>query len=201
MITNTQTQECQDMLLKRQNELIDLLHDHFDLNRAFTQESMGELSNYDNHPADHGSELFERGKDIALNEHAEQELEDINKALHAIVEGTYGICKHCGRDISFERLQAMPTADTCMEHAENRFERGDRPIEEDVLSPQINPNRQAQFDQTGYDAEDAWQDVSRYGTSETPSDFYGDRDNYNDMYPNSNSVEEIIDDRDDDDTF
>jgi len=27
--------------------------------------------------------------------------------------------------------------------------------------------------------------VSKYGTSETASDFYGDRDDYNDMYPNS----------------
>lgn len=26
--------------------------------------------------------------------------------------------------------------------------------------------------------------MSQYGTSETPSDFYGDRDSYNEMYPN-----------------
>lgn len=196
MITTVQTEECQTRLLKRQNELIDLLHNHFDLNQAFTQESMGELSNYDNHPADHGTELFERGKDLALNGHAEKELEDINIALHAIAEGTYGICKQCGRDIPFERLQAKPTADTCIDHAEEGLDKPDRPIEETVFSPEINPNRQAQFDQTGYDAEDAWQDVSRYGTSETPSDFYGDKDDYNKMYPNSDKPEEIIDDRD-----
>ena len=37
--------------------------------------------------------------------------------------------------------------------------------------------------------------MSRYGTSETPSDFYGDRDDYNEMYPNSDedvgSVEDV----------
>lgn len=196
MITSTQIQACQDMLLKRQNELIDLLHDHFGLNEAFTQESMGELSNYDNHPADHGTELFERGKDLALNGHAEKELEDINKALHAIADGTYGICKDCGRDIPFERLEAIPTADTCIEHAESNVDTDDRPIEEAVFSPQINPNPGSQYDQTAYDEEDTWQDVSRYGTSETPSDFYGDRDNYNDMYPNSSSPEEIVDNHD-----
>src|SRR5690625_1207095 len=43
-------------------------------------------------------------------------------------------------------------------------------------------------EQVGYDAEDAWQEVSRYGTSETPSDFYGDRDNYDEMYPNSDEL-------------
>src|SRR5699024_1737809 len=200
MITDTEKQACQDRLLKRQNELIDLMQDHFGLNQAFTHESMGELSNYDNHPADHGTELFERGKDLALNGHAEKELEEINEALHAIAEGTYGICKQCGRDIPFPRLQAKPTADTCIEHAiehaGNEPERPDRPIEETVFSPEINPDRSAQFDQTGYDAEDAWQDVSRYGTSETPSDFYGDKEDYDDMYPNSGGPDEIIDDND-----
>lgn len=33
-----------------------------------------------------------------------------------------------------------------------------------------------------YDAEDAWQEVQKWGTSETPSDFGGDMDHYNDAY-------------------
>lgn len=193
MISNEQIRECQSALLERQNELIDLMHDHFDLDRAFTQESMGELSNYDNHPADHGSELFERGKDIALKDHAEKELEEINAALHAIAEGTYGICSHCGRDIPFERLQAIPATDTCIEHADDNIDMKDRPVEEAVFEPQINPANQ-QSDQSIYDSEDTWQDISRYGTSETPSDFYGDKGSYNEMYPNSDELEEIVDD-------
>lgn len=51
------------------------------------------------------------------------------------------------------------------------------------------------MDEVGYDAEDAWQEVSVVGTSETPADFYGDRDNYQEMYPNSEesvgAVEEV----------
>src|SRR5699024_6210954 len=70
-----------------------------------------------NHPADMGTELYERGKDIALNEHTEQELEDINKALHAMEEGTYGICRICSVDIPYERLRAVTTADTCLKHS------------------------------------------------------------------------------------
>ena len=34
------------------------------------QEAAGELSMYDNHPGDMGTELFEREKDMALNVHA-----------------------------------------------------------------------------------------------------------------------------------
>lgn len=59
------------------------------------QEAAGELSMYDNHPADMGTELFEREKDIALNIHANSELEKVENALQAMQDGTYGICEVC----------------------------------------------------------------------------------------------------------
>nr|WP_245251199.1 TraR/DksA C4-type zinc finger protein [Virgibacillus litoralis] len=185
VINNNQLNQCKAALSERQSELINHVQDHFGTNLELIKESMSELSNYDNHPGDQGTEMFERGKDIALNEHAEKELEDINAALHAIADGTYGICSKCGEDISFERLQAIPTADRCLEHAEHDNFMDDRPVEEQVFSPNINPNEVTEEEQTGYDAEDAWQEVSRYGTSESPSDFYGEKDSYNEMYPNS----------------
>ncbi|WP_096270919.1 TraR/DksA C4-type zinc finger protein [Paucisalibacillus globulus] len=195
MISGEQLGQCKEALLARQNELINHVQDHYGLSLELLKESMSELSNYDNHPADHGTELFERQKDIALNEHAEKELEEINEALHAIEEGTYGLCTECGADIPFERLQAVPTADRCVNHASSdTFERN-RPVEEEVFSPNINPDEVTDEEQVGYDAEDTWQDVSRYGTSETASDFYGDRENFDEMYPNSDenvgSVEDI----------
>lgn len=199
MITNEQLNECKTLLLNRQSDLIKQVKaKHFGLDIEQV-EAADELSSYDNHPADMGTALYERGKDLALNEHAEKELEEINEALHAIEEGTYGFCTTCGGDISFERLQAVPTTDKCIEHAEqNAFSRA-RPIEEEVYSPNINPDEITEEDQVGYDAEDTWQEVSRYGTSESPSDFYGDRDHYDDMFPNSDelvggaeSVEEFI---------
>ncbi|MCM3399028.1 TraR/DksA C4-type zinc finger protein [Oceanobacillus profundus] len=195
MIRKEQLSKCKEALTTRQSELIKHVQDHFGMKYEFAQETSGELSNYDNHPSDTGSELFEREKDLALNEHAEKELEEINKALHALEEGTYGICKICGADIPYERLVAVPTTDTCIEHAKSEaFNRG-RPIEEEVFSPNINPDEVTDEEQVGYDAEDAWQEVSRYGTSETPSDFYGDKEHYNDMFPNSDenvgSVEDL----------
>lgn len=48
---------------------------HFQTGTAPPYDSVGELSSYDNHPADTGTELFEREKDIALNDHAEYEVE------------------------------------------------------------------------------------------------------------------------------
>lgn len=184
MISKEQISQFKAILEQRQNELIQQLQDHFGMDVEFGKESVGELSNYDNHPGDMGTELYERQKDFALNEHAETELEDINKALHAIAEGTYGICSICGGDIPYERLEAVPTADKCVEHAAENTFKNNRPIEEQVFSPNINPNERTEEEQVGYDAEDAWQEVSRYGTSETTADFFGDHEDYDDMYPN-----------------
>lgn len=41
---------------------------------------------------------------------------DINSALERIENGTYGICEVCGKEIEVERLEANPSAKTCMEH-------------------------------------------------------------------------------------
>jgi len=188
VITSEQLSECKSALIQRQNELINHIQDHFGRTLEMAKESTGELSNYDNHPADQGTELFERGKDTALNEHAEKELEEINEALHAIEDGTYGICTVCGADIPFERLIAVPTTDRCVEHAKKDTFNHPRTIEEEVFSPNINPNEVTDEEQVGYDAEDTWQEVSRYGTSETTADFYDDIENYDDMYPNSDEL-------------
>src|SRR5690625_157387 len=185
MLSHEQIDQCKNILLARQFELINQVQDHFGLIEQAT-DSVGELSSYDNHPADMGTELYERGKDTALNEHAEKELEKINESLHAIEEGTYGICIKCGRGISFDRLLAVPTTDRCVNHADDQTFTRDHRVEEEVFSPNINPNEKSEDEeeQVEYDAEDTWQELSQYGTSETPSDFYGDRDSYNEMYPN-----------------
>lgn len=187
MITEEQQNRCKMILMERQSQLIKQVQDHFGL-QSTMKDTIGELSSVDNHPADMGTELFERGKDVALNEHAEKELEEINSALHAINEGTYGICIECGVDIPFERLKTVPTTDRCTSHANEQTFTHDHPVEAEVFSPNINPDEVTDETQVGYDAEDAWQDVSSYGTSETASDFYGDRDNYNEMYPNSDEL-------------
>src|SRR5690625_2717396 len=100
MLTKAQLNEFKSNLIQRQNELIAHMDDRYGLTES-TRDSISELSMYDNHPADIGTETYERGKDIALNEHAEKELEEINKAIHAIEEGTYGVCRECSMDISY----------------------------------------------------------------------------------------------------
>ena len=45
---------------------------------------------------------------------------DIDDALAKLDAGTYGVCEECGRPIGEARLQAMPAARLCIEHASAR---------------------------------------------------------------------------------
>lgn len=189
MITQEQIEACRLILLKRQHELIEKLKKNNPMQSLeSTTESVGELSSYDNHPADLGTENYERSKDLALKLRSETELDHINSALHAIEEGSYGICSTCGAPIPFERLLAVAHTVHCTEHAEGELDLKKRPIEEEVISPNITRPVEAAREELGYDEEDAWQDVSKYGTSETPSEFYADKDNYDEMYPNADEL-------------
>jgi len=103
------------------------------------RESIQELSGYDNHPGDLGSELFERSKDLALRDNALLQLRKIQEALESIREGTYGRCLRCGREIPLERLEAVPETTLCLEcrRAAEKPRGGQRrrPLEEEVVSP------------------------------------------------------------------
>lgn len=78
-------------------------------------ESGGELSDYDNHPADAASETFEREKSITLEENLEDLLHRVDSALERIKVGSYGNCLICRGQISPERLDAIPYADLCLD--------------------------------------------------------------------------------------
>ena len=79
-------------------------------------DSVGELSSYDQHQADMGTETFEREKDLSILEQVESELADVEHALRRLDEGTYGTCEVCGKVIPDERLEAMPATRLCLEH-------------------------------------------------------------------------------------
>lgn len=88
--------------------------------------SGAEVSLTDQHPADAGTERFERDKDISILNGIEGELADVVHALRRLDEKTYGRCEACGRPILEERLRARPAARFCVED-QARVERDLRP--------------------------------------------------------------------------
>lgn len=144
-------------------------NENFGLSASF-RDSTGDLSINDNHPGDLGTEMFERGKDIALNEDKEMELHSVESSLSKMSAGTYGICKECGHPIPYERLEALPTAETCVQHSSNPHINDRRPLEEAVLNPPFGRSSlDEKSDQAEFDGEDAWQIVESWGNSNSPA--------------------------------
>ncbi|MDP2232417.1 MAG: TraR/DksA C4-type zinc finger protein [Actinomycetota bacterium] len=71
-------------------------------------------NNYRDHMADQGTATFSREHDMTLEENARDALSAVHGALERFEDGTYGTCEQCGKLISEERLQAMPTATLCI---------------------------------------------------------------------------------------
>lgn len=125
--------------------------------------SVEELSTADNHPADLGSELFERSKDFSIREKKLFLLRNIDHALNKLDSGKYGVCERCGNKIMEERLEAVPYTKFCFhcqEEEEGKQFAGDRPVEEDLLEPPFA--RDVDGKSSGHDAEDFWQEAARH---------------------------------------
>lgn len=177
MLTQKQIDYCKVVLKDRQSTLITQTEEGNDRSIMLTEMS-GELSSYDNHPADMGTALYDRGKDQALERHAEKELEKINEALHAMEDGAYGFCSVCGVDIGFERLKIVPTAAQCKEHAEEQSDR-ETSVDHHTFQPHIGLREQSYeaFEEDG--RPNAWSEVAMYGTStSTPVETMDETDSY-----------------------
>ncbi|HET7483050.1 MAG TPA: TraR/DksA C4-type zinc finger protein [Actinomycetota bacterium] len=81
------------------------------------QASVDELSSIDQHQADLATDTFEREKEMAILRTMQDQMSEIEAALDRIDAGTYGKCEECGSDIGDERLDAIPTARFCIDHA------------------------------------------------------------------------------------
>ena len=81
------------------------------------QSSVTELSSFDQHQADLGTETFEREKEITIIGSLEEQVVEIDAALARLEQGTYGKCESCGQPIGEDRLEALPTARLCIEDA------------------------------------------------------------------------------------
>ncbi|MEF9952498.1 MAG: hypothetical protein RR840_00510 [Clostridium sp.] len=66
-----------------------------------------------NHPADVGSELFEKELDMALM-NSEKDIEKkIENAINRVECGDYNKCSQCSYNIERERLEILPYTDVC----------------------------------------------------------------------------------------
>jgi RNA polymerase-binding transcription factor DksA len=75
-----------------------------------------EFSPLANHPADAATETFTQENELAIEGLLTATREQVEHALARMDEGTYGLCEVCGREIPYERLEAIPYATLDVEH-------------------------------------------------------------------------------------
>ncbi len=71
----------------------------------------------DEHDPEGSTIAFERAQVSSLLEHEHARLEEVDAALARVSDGSYGTCTSCGQPIPAERLEARPTAATCIDCA------------------------------------------------------------------------------------
>lgn len=76
-------------------------------------EVRGQGSSFHGDSADRSVSLESIENNLELEEVERQQLQDIEKALYNIDNGTYGSCEMCGKQIAFARLEALPAAIYC----------------------------------------------------------------------------------------
>ena len=159
------------------------------------RESLGELSLIDNHPADVATEVYERSRDVAQHDRLLHRVEAIDVALARFDQGKYGVCEHCGHEILFERLEALPYTTVCTEcsreeEKEEQHSLHREPVENELLNRPFSRTFNDGTDRVEFDGEDSWQAVARYGTSESPQDLGTNRDvaDPNDLYEDADEV-------------
>ena len=159
------------------------------------RESLGELSLIDNHPADIATEVYQRSRDVAQHDRLIHRVEAIDVALARFDQGEYGVCEHCGQEIPFERLEALPYTTVCTEcsreeEQEEQHSLHREPVENELLNRPFSRTFNDGTDRVEFDGEDSWQAVARYGTSDSAQDLGTNRDvrDPNDMYEDADEV-------------
>ena len=107
--------EMKQVLLSRKDKIKQQLAN-------FAQKDPNQEENYNSNFPDFGEKEDENAAEVsvysdrlAIEQELEKDIKDINKALKNIKDGSYGICKHCGKPIDERRLMIRPTSSSCVE--------------------------------------------------------------------------------------
>ena len=78
-------------------------------------DSLIEFGGQNQHPADLGTDAFERSKDVSILASLDDQLCEVERALERLDRGTYGRCEACGESIVLARLEALPATRFCVQ--------------------------------------------------------------------------------------
>jgi DnaK suppressor protein len=80
-------------------------------------DAAGSANADDEHDPEGATMAFEREHVAALLDQTREHLSQVDAALRRLNDGDYGRCERCGEPIAAGRLEARPTATTCIKCA------------------------------------------------------------------------------------
>lgn len=121
MLTEEKKATLKKQLLQMKEEAEQDLEKYRDdqAKQDYPNDKTGEISSVADHPGNHGTDQFEREKEMTLYEQAREKLMEVNDALARMEDGRYGVSEKSGEPIPTERLEAMPTARFRVDEQEN----------------------------------------------------------------------------------
>lgn len=177
-VDNSRIQHYKNLLIGEQEKRKASLYDNKLGMDISLRDATSELSSYDNHPGDLGTETFESEKFMSFRNNDKFVLSEIDLAFKKMENGSYGICEACKKEIDEDRLEILPYSRFCIDCEEVYGQKGTdqedgRPIEEGVMLPPLGKSFKdfSPEDQVGYDGEDTWQDVNQYNVRTSDNDF------------------------------
>lgn len=122
--TDINITEFRHLLEKERKRLTQLHHEQrHDMREESADVAQNELSTADfNELADIGAQEADNDRDKAQDAEVVAQLQEIDKALERIDNGTYGICIVTGEPIPVARLRALPWASMTVEAAERTIQ-------------------------------------------------------------------------------
>src|SRR5688572_5691771 len=83
-------------------------------------ESSRDTNADDEHDPEGQTIAYERSQLSVVTSQALEHLTEVDAALERAATGRYGVCETCGKPIDEARLEARPTARTCVHHVPAR---------------------------------------------------------------------------------
>jgi len=109
-------QHFKEIILEKKKETVEELENLKEsMMDVTTGEYVSESSTYSMH-MEQGTDAMEREKTFLFASRGNKFVNQLDDALQRIENGTYGICRVCQLLIPKERLEAVPTAQTCAEY-------------------------------------------------------------------------------------
>jgi len=186
---NNEKDFYKDLLLKEKdkfNNIIAKMKEN-DIGEA-SNFSSTELSSYDNHPAELGTEVFNLGMNLNLKANEINLIKEIDRAFKKIEKGNFGLCERCKNEIAKERLEVRPYVRLCIDceneqNNEKENVKKARPIEEEVIGSPFEKKYLNKQEDDEYEGLDYLNDLMKYGSSSSPQDMGGYKD-YKEFYTN-----------------